>query len=163
MLKVCVALAPLLLLTSCGPDASVSGGSVTGPDRPDTVDTTMSPTLDAKWRGSMTITPTAATPGQRIALRFPDHFSRGVAFSLAAWKGESWEVQYYLTSGPGSGSPAPEWWSVEDSEGHGWPDVGIGGPGPDYVMIPNTAPSGTYRLCTANARDQACELLTIGK
>lgn len=162
MLKVCVALASLLLLTSCGPDASVSGGSVTGADRPDTVGTKMSPTLDAKWRGSMTIAPAAASPGQRIALRFPTNYVRGVAFSLAAWNGESWAVRYYLTSGRGSGSPAPQWWSGEDSEGRGWPDVGTVGPGPVYVMVPNIAPRGTYRLCTANARDQACELLTIG-
>jgi hypothetical protein len=135
---------------------------VAGADRAVTVDKSMSPTLDAQPRRNMTIAPAAASPGQRIALRVPTGYMRGVAYSLAAAKGGSWEVRYYLISGRGSGSPAPEWWSVEDSEGHGWPDVGIRGPGPDYVMIPNTALSGKYRLCTANARDQVCELLTIG-
>ena len=132
----------------------------------------MMPTLDAKWRGTMTITPTAASPGQRIALHFPETKLRGVAYSLAAWTRDGWEVKYYLTlaalsddsaASTKSDSFSPEWWSVEDSEGHGWPDIGLTGPGPYYVRIPNTAPSGTYRLCTANARDQACELLTIGK
>jgi hypothetical protein len=162
MLKVCVALTSLLLLTSCAPDASVSARSVTGADRPDTVDTTMSPTIGAKGRGSMTITPAAASPGQRIALRFPEDYVRGVAFSLADWNGQGWEVRYYLMSGRGSGSPTPEWWSVENREGRGWREVGVVGPGPDYVMVPSTAPRGTYRLCTANGRDEACALLTIG-
>ena len=163
MLKAFVALASLLLLTSCEPDPSVSAGTVTGADRPDTIGTTMSPTLDAKWRGSMTITPATASPGQRIALRFPENNVRGVAFSLAAWNGQGWEVRYYLTGGRGSDGPTPQWWSVEDSEGRGWHDIGVRGPGPDDVLIPNTAPSGAYRLCTANARDEACALLTVGK
>lgn len=164
MLRICAALVSLFLLTACGPDASVSAGSISGADRPDTADTTRSPTLDAKWRGSMTITPVAASPGQRIALRFPESYRRGVRFSLAAWTGQGWELRYYLVSGRGSGSPASEWWSVEDREGRGWPDIGIVGPGPDYVMIPNTAPRGTYRLCTANATvPEACALLTVGR
>jgi hypothetical protein len=162
MLKICAALLSLFLLTACEADAS-DRKKVAGADHPETVETTMRPVLEARWRGTMTITPAAASPGQRIALRFPEAKLRGIAFSLAAWNAEVWEVRYYLISGPGSGDITPVWWAVEDSEGRGWPDVGLAGPGPDYVMIPDAAPRGTYRLCTANARDEACALLTIGR
>jgi len=146
MLKVSVALTSLLLLTACAPD---------------TVHTTMSPTLDAKFQGSITITPAAASPGQRIALRFPENYMRGIGFSLSAWNGQGWEVRYYLTSGQNSDSPTPGW--VEAREAPIWTTAGLVGPGPDYVTVPSTAPRGTYRLCTAqNTRDEACALLTIG-
>jgi len=145
MLKVSVALTSLLLLTACAPD---------------TVHTTMSPTLDVKFPGSMTTTP-AALPGQRIALRFPEMYLRGVGWSLAAWNGQGWEVRYYLMSGRGSDSPTPGWWSAEEGES-AWIAVGLVGPGPDYVMVPSTAPRGTYRLCKALSNDGACALLTIG-
>jgi hypothetical protein len=70
-------------------------------------------------------------------------------------------VRYYLYSGRGSGSPAPVW--EEAGESHGWPAVGLVGPGPDYVTVPSTAPRGTYRLSTGPiSRDGACALLTIG-
>ena len=148
MLKVCVALTSLLLLTACAPD---------------TVHTTMSPTLDAKFQGSITITPAAASPGQRIALRFPENYMRGIGFSLSAWNGQGWEVKYYLTSGQDSDSPTQGWSSAEDGEAPIWTLGGVMGPGPDYVMVPSTAPSGTYRLCTAqNGRDEACARLAIG-
>ena len=148
MLKVSVALTSLLLLTACAPDAA---------------GTTMSPTLDAKLPGSMTITPAAASPGQRIALRFPENYMRGIGFALSAWNGQGWEVRYYLTSGHDSDSPFQWWSSAEDGEAPIWTTAGLVGPGPDYVMVTSTAPSGTYRLCTAqNTRDEACALLTIG-
>jgi len=164
MLKVCLALTSLLLLTSCASDAAGSAGGVTGADRPDTVDTTMSPTLDAKLRGSMTIAPAAASPGQRIALRFPEKYMRGIGFSLAAWNGQGWEVRYYLTSGQNSDSPTPGWVEAEEGEAPMWTAAGQVGPGPDYVTVPTIAPKGTYLLCTAQdtGGDEACALLTIG-
>jgi hypothetical protein len=172
MQKVCAGLVSLLLLTACEPDATDSAGSVNGANRPETAKTTTSPTVDAKWRGSMTITPAAASPRQRIALRFPESSFRGLRFSLAAWNGQGWELRYYLLSVTpasesyglrGSGGPAPGWWRVEDDGGRGWPAIGISGPGPDFVMIPNTASPGAYRLCTANASSsEACALVTVG-
>ena len=71
-------------------------------------------------------------------------------------------MRYYLTSGCEFGSPAPDWWSVEDSEDRAWRAIGTVGCGPDFVIVPNTATSGTYCLCTL-ARDEAGALLTIGK
>lgn len=120
------------------------------------------PALDAKWHGTMTVTPATAAPGQRVAMRFGSQEVRGIAFSLSAWGDEGWTVAYYLTSDWGSpGSHSVDWWSVEDSEGRGWTDVGVGGPGPDHVMVPESTPAGEYLLCTANSADEACAILTV--
>ena len=157
-----VAMIALLLVTGCGPGAAMTAGgagdgSSAGPDA-----STVTPALDAQWRGTMTVTPSTAAPGQRVALRFRSKEVRGIAFSLSSWGEEGWTVAYYLTSDWGSpGSHRPHWSSVEDSEGLAWPDVGIGGPGPDHVIVPDNAPAGTYLLCTANSAEEACALLTV--
>lgn len=43
----------------------------------------------------------------------------------------------------------------------GWPDVGVAGPGPDRIEIPADAPTGEYRVCTANAREDFCAPIEI--
>jgi hypothetical protein len=110
----------------------------------------------------MTLAPTSATPGQEVELRFPSHSQRGIAFSLARWSEDRWDKEYYLTSNWGTpGDHAPTWWTVEDSANRGWEQVGISGGGPDRVLVPETASPGDYLLCTANALDEACALLTV--
>ncbi len=110
----------------------------------------------------MTVTPASAGPGREVTLRFPADSQRGIAFSLSQWTAGQWNPAYYLTSDWGrSGDHAPTWWRVEDSEDRGWEDVGVGGPGPDRVVIPDTAAPGDYLLCTANAVDEACALLSV--
>jgi len=133
----------------------------TEPKRPED-SPAVTPTLDAKWRDTMTVVPARAAPGQQVALRFKSRGVRGIAFSLSAWGDPGWQVAYYLTSDWGTpGSHTPDWWSIEDSEGRGWVDVGVGGPGPDHVVIPETAPPGDYLLCTANAVEEACAIVTV--
>ena len=43
----------------------------------------------------------------------------------------------------------------------GWEQVAISGGGPDRVIVPESASPGDYLLCTANALDEACALLTL--
>jgi hypothetical protein len=160
--RIYMGLIALLVVAGCGTRvdetaAAVRDGKDGGQDS-----SVVTPTLDAKWRGTMTVTPTMAVPGQRVALRFQPKEVRGIAFSLSAWSDQGWTVAYYLSSDWGSpGSHTPDWWAVEDSEGRGWPDVGIGGPGSDHVIVPDTAPAGDYLLCTENSVDEACAILTL--
>ena len=120
------------------------------------------PSLDPGLEGTMTLAPASATPGQEVALRFPSDSERGIAFSLAQRREGQWDETYYLTSDWGtSGDYAPTWWTVEESENRGWQQVLVSGPGPDRVLVPETASPGDYRLCTANAVDGACALLTV--
>lgn len=154
-------LATSILLTGCA-ESSTPGSGGTSANKGNGDSSLVPPALDAKWRGTMTVTPATATPGQRVALRFGSEEVRGIAFSLSAWGEEVWTVAYYLTSDWGSpGSHSPDWWSVQDSERRGWSDVGVSGPGPDHVIVPDNAPAGEYLLCTANSADEACALLTV--
>lgn len=162
MRRVAVGLiAASVLLTGCA-DSSEPGSAGTAADEGDGESSQVAPTFDATWRGTMTVTPATATRGQRLALRFGSEEVRGIAFSLSEWGEEGWTVAYYLTSDWGSPvGHTPEWWSVEDAEGRGWVDVGISGPGPDHVIVPDSAPPGDYLLCTANSADEACALLNV--
>lgn len=120
------------------------------------------PSLDPDLKGTMTVAPASATPGQEVALRFPSDSQRGIAFSLARWSKDQWDETYYLTSAWGtSGNYTPTWWTVDDNEDRGWEQVGVSGPGPDRVLVPETATPGDYLLCTANALEEACALLTV--
>lgn len=163
----------LLLVTGCGTGAKIgaTAGGV-GDGNPTGRDSSMkAPALDSKRRGTMTVTPAMAAPGQGVALRFPSKQERGIAFSLAARGEKGWTVAYYLTSDWGSpGSHAPDWWSVAERAWStragiparpAWLDVGILGPGPDHVIVPDNAPAGEYLLCTANSADEACATLTV--
>lgn len=101
----------------------------------------------------LVIEPSSAAPGDIVELRFPEETMRGVAFQLDAETADGWETRYWLTS-DGNGGP-PSWVPV-GTDGHGWPDVGVGGPGPDRVAIPDDVPPGRYRVCTANAGNDFC-------
>lgn len=108
----------------------------------------------------MQVAPVEASPGDLVELTYPRRTMRGVAFALDELVDGAWVRRYYLTAAgqPGLG---PDWWSVDDAEGRGWSDIGIGGAGPDVVEIPPPATSGDYRICTANARQDFCATLTI--
>lgn len=107
------------------------------------------------------LTPKTAQPRALVSMGFPKSGMRGIAFSLDKWEDGEWQAAYYLTSDGGSLGWEPSWWSLADAEGRGWRDIGVSGPGPDQVIVPNTATNGFYRLCTANAVEEACGLLEV--
>ena len=106
----------------------------------------------------MEVTPTVARPGDTVALSFPPEHIRGYAFTFERWTDDEWRVAYYLFS---DRAYRMSWWSVDDPEAEGWDDIGFLGQGPDHVMVPDTAPDGTYRVCTASHADRACALLHV--
>lgn len=102
---------------------------------------------------------TQVTAGEQLEIFFPKESIRGVHFALEARDDSGWDLRHHLLSDWGgernpqsfpAGSPT---FAVED--------VGIGGPGPDTVVIPHDAEPGEYRICTGNMRDNVCALLTI--
>lgn len=98
--------------------------------------------------------PTAAAPGDLVAVRFPQETMRGVAFQLDRRTDDGWETVAWLTSDANGGEPSGV--LVADAEGYAWPDVGIGGPGPDRLRIPDGVAPGPHRICTANAGEDVC-------
>ena len=106
----------------------------------------------------MEVTPTMARPGDTVALSFPSEYMRGHAFTLERWTDNEWQVAYYLFS---DRACRMSWWSVDDPEAEGWDDIGFVGHGPDHVLVPDTAPDGTSRVCTAGDTHRACVLLHV--
>jgi hypothetical protein len=47
------------------------------------------------------------------------------------------------------------------TEGSGWDDIEIGGPGPDPLPIPDDAPAGEYRICHGSRSASLCAALHI--
>jgi hypothetical protein len=115
------------------------------------------PTLDPKYRGTMTITPATARPGAQIGLTYPEGYERGLQFAL--FDADSGKQLYYLATGWAGTKPR---WRPVGGDTLGGPDVGIKGPGPDILVVPTTA-SGTYLLCTDNTSKRACALLTVAR
>jgi hypothetical protein len=120
---------------------------------------TQDPAVPAQWDLGVLVYPESATPGSLIELTYPDENMRGIAFSLAPWTGTEWgEVEYYLTATQVR-SKEPTWWPA--TENGGWDDLGVGGPGPDFLTIPDSAPPGGYLLCSANAKEQFCVVVQV--
>ncbi|MCA1572153.1 MAG: hypothetical protein LC798_17940 [Chloroflexi bacterium] len=106
--------------------------------------------------------PPVVSPGAVVALTFPQETMRGVLFVLEEQVGDSWAHRYDLFSD----GPGPEWqrsWHMTGAEAIAVPDIGVGGPGPDRVPIPETAPPGSYRICTGNAGGNYCVPVRIGE
>jgi hypothetical protein len=99
-------------------------------------------------------------PGAVVALSFPEHTNRGVLFVLDQRVDNAWVTRFFLTSdGPGQGWER-EWWPV-DAAGMAVPDIGVGGPGPDRVLVPEVVEPGAYRICTGNAGADFCAPIEI--
>jgi hypothetical protein len=108
------------------------------------------------------VTPDVARPGQVIELRYPTKILRGVPFVLSRWDDGQWsEPQFLLLSHRAWWANGPAW-SARGSERWSWRDLGVGGPGPDRLKVPEIAEPGSYRICTANTGEKSyCVQLTI--
>jgi hypothetical protein len=139
--------ATLLLTAGCG---ALSRSAPAGPADPDVM---LRPDL-------MTAEPGEVAPGGIVALSFPQETTRGILFVLERRVGDGWELQYYLTSdGPGAGWERR--WQPAGGDGLAVEDIGVGGPGPDRVLIPDVAEPGLYRICTGNAGADFCAPLEV--
>lgn len=100
----------------------------------------------------------SAAAGDVVELRFPDQMVRGIMFVLEQEVGSTWVYRYLLLSDANGGEPQ---WFTADREDVAIEDVGIAGPGPDRVVIPDVAAPGSWRLCTGNAGENVCVRLEI--
>lgn len=141
-------------LSSIAGTPSTQAPSEGGGGEPYDVDAQMRPDL-------MEVTPDPAAPGETVELTFPEETSRGLGFVLERrLQDGSWHHVYFLTVSPAGRPDIPPQWSTAE-ERPGWDDLGVGGPGPDRAVIPETAEPGDYRICTANAVDEFCTPLRI--
>lgn len=85
-------------------------------------------------------------PGQTIDITPPDQRSRGVGYTLTPL-GSSPPTFWLIASAPGYDGTAQ--WGTWESQAS-FPDVLVTGPGPDLVVVPNTATPAEYLLCQAD-------------
>lgn len=167
-----------LALTGCGaaepvgdemPAPSSTAVSTTSPNSdPSTSDPSTTETPGAPYDPEagirpdlMVVTPNEVAPGDRVDLTFPAETMRGVAYVLERSTGEGWSTTHFLTSSTDGYGGSPSWVSADDPAGYGWDDIGIAGPGPDELAIPDDATPGAYRICTANALENFCAEITL--
>lgn len=113
----------------------------------------------------MVLRPAVVEPGNTVSVFFPDERTRGIHFVLesVANNGEGrveYYVEFHLISDWGDGHE-PHGYSIEEMSDIAIADVGVGGPGPDLVIIPAEALPGEYRICTANSNPNICTPLAI--
>jgi hypothetical protein len=106
------------------------------------------------------IEPDRVAPGEIVRLHFPQESERGVGFVLEEAVGDDWGLRYYLTSAR-EPEETGDWQWTPAGEDHDWDGLGVIGPGPDLITIPDTAAPGHYRICTANARQNFCAPIDI--
>lgn len=67
-------------------------------------------------------------------------------------------THFLVAAGSGTGEPTS--WEVDD-DGHGWGDIGVLGPGPDVLRIPESAVAGHHRICLESRSSPVCAALDI--
>ena len=119
-------------------------------------DSEESPTTDPGVN-AMELSPSNPQPGDTFAATFEPDNQRGGYFTLEQRSGSEWSTPAFLLESDANGGP-PTWQSTDG--GFGMDDYGVGGAGPDALVMPDDLNAGVWRLCTANARDTACVELT---
>lgn len=100
----------------------------------------------------MKVVPSEPAAGGSAELLFPESTPRGGYFVLERWEEDQWVLSHYLVSDGGD----REALIYAPGEYEGGDDYGVGGPGPDGVLLPDEMSPGFWRVCTENARPQMC-------
>ena len=132
---------PALLLGGPPDEVVDEATTTTSQDTATTLNTTTTvatPVLPPEIVGSL-----FGEPGQTIDITPPDQRGRGVGYTLAPF-GSSTPAFWLIAAADGfDGEPRWGAWEGEPS----FPDILITGPGPDTVILPETATPGEYLVC----------------
>ncbi len=99
-------------------------------------------------------------PGHEFGVYFDEDNVRGGAFVLQPWTGEAWADPVYLLTADTNGDRPTATRATDNN--YGWDDWGNANTGPDGLILPADITAGHWRLCTANALEQACVQLEVG-
>ena len=156
MIKLGPLVALLLLISACASDSagnqSTTQSSSSEKAEPYDLNARIAP-------NELQLESSLVKPGETLSILFPEEPIRGVHFVLERRQGDGWDLRYHLVSDWG-GERDPVSFPA-DSEQFAVEDVGIGGPGPDVVLVPEVAEPGQYRICTGNMRENICATVTI--
>lgn len=112
---------------------------------------------------SVVAEPGAPTPGQTVELLFPTDMTRDVAWHMKGFdlRSERWSEPLYLLISDRSDAPAAPTWLPPEAEWI-WDSVAVTGPGPDTIVIPDTAEAGLYAICPTDGVDFTnCAAVTV--
>ena len=107
---------------------------------------------------AMFVEPVRARSGDMVAVTYPVGWDRGILYAIDADVGGEWDRRHLLISDANGGRPM--WFTLGDAD-VAVEAVGIGGPGPDRVPIPEGIEPGAYRICTANAGENICTPIEV--
>ena len=148
-----LAVAALAVIAAVAIPAVLLGGrnndavEQTSTTAPPTTETTAPPTTTTVGAADPEILGTLppTEPGQTVDLFFPDERQRGVGYSLEVSVGEGFDPRFWMIAAAEGydGEPQTGTWET----GSDFPAVAITGPGPDRVLIPDSADPGDYLLC----------------
>lgn len=119
---------------------------------------------DPDAESSVVAEPASAAPGQTVELRFPTEMTRGVAWHMSRYDPATarWSEPVYLLLSDRSDGPAAPTWLPGDAEWT-WDSTTVTGPGPDTIVIPDSADPAIYRMCPADdAESVNCAAVTVG-
>jgi hypothetical protein len=114
---------------------------------------------DAEMRPDLLrVEPPAATPGAEVELHYPQETERAVHAVLESDDVEGWTYRYSIIIPAPSYTGEVRWYPA--GEDVVWTDDALSGPGPDRIVIPDTAPPGQYRACV-DAAEVFCAPLEV--
>ncbi|QBI21658.1 hypothetical protein ER308_20195 [Egibacter rhizosphaerae] len=142
-----VAVTAMVLVAACAPDEA--DVDERGPLDPEAA-------MDTE---QIVAEPAEARPGDTVEVRFPQEHQRGIHLVLERAADGDYHHAYDISTNvhTDEGPLVVE----AGTEGFGIDDIGIVGPGPDPLPIPDDAPAGDYRVCTGNAGENVCAPVTI--
>lgn len=98
--------------------------------------------------------PETPEPGGVFTAEFDESNRRGGYFFLYQWDGSSWGEPVHLLQSDANGGNASS--TPIGEGGEDIADYGVEGAGPDGLILPSDLSPGYWRLCTANAANEAC-------
>jgi sugar lactone lactonase YvrE len=101
------------------------------------------------------VSPRSTTRGTTIELRYRDDAVRGIGFALDRWTGSKWKREYWLATDENGAEPR---WDRQPAR---FFDIGFSGTRPFHLVVPPVALPGSYRICTANAKERRCSSLEV--
>ncbi|HWI64447.1 MAG TPA: hypothetical protein VNT75_21665 [Symbiobacteriaceae bacterium] len=89
--------------------------------------------------------PAVMQPGQEFDLKvtLPGEIMRGVDSYLECWDGKAWSARFMLHVGIGSPDAKPV---ARIAGANVVESLGLGGPGPERLVLPAVMPAGMYRI-----------------
>jgi len=105
----------------------------------------------------MLVEPAHARPGEIVAVTFTAPTGRGVLYAIEHETDSGWQRLHLMVAAVNGGEPT--WFEAGEDPIVG--AVGVDGPGPDRIPIPDVVPPGDYRICTANAGDNICTPIEV--